>query len=50
MASPLGISVAYSGWNGLGVPEIDKEMRAICPYSFDSIEDLEKFLFEEDEI
>lgn len=48
MASPLGVSVAYAGWNGLGIPEIAAEMKAICPYSFDSIADFERFLFEED--
>ena len=47
MAHPLGISVAYAGWNGLGVAEIEHEMRSICALSFDSTEALEKFLFEE---
>ena len=26
MANPLGIKVAYAGWNGLGIPEIEEEM------------------------
>lgn len=46
MASPLGISVAFSGWNGLGVQEVDTEMRSICQYSFDSVEKLYNFLFD----
>jgi len=46
MASPLGIQVAYAGWNGLGVPEIENEMRSICAYSFDSTEKLYNFLFD----
>lgn len=46
MADPLGIRVAYSGWNGLGIPEIKEEMRSLCTYSFDSTEKLYKFLFE----
>ena len=46
MADPLDIKVAYSGWNGLGIPEIEEEMRSLCTYSFDSTEKLYKFLFE----
>lgn len=46
MAQPLGIKVAYSGWNGLGIPEIDTEMKSICAYSFDSVEKLYNFLFD----
>ena len=46
MAGPLGIKVAYSGWNGLGIPEIAKEMQRLCDYSFDTVAELEKHLFE----
>lgn len=46
MASPLGIKVAYSGWNGLGVPEVQREMSAICDFQFDTVAAFEKFLFE----
>jgi len=46
MAAPLGVKVAYAGWNGLGVEEIDNEMKAICDFSFDSTKELEKFLFD----
>lgn len=46
MAKPLGIAVAYAGWNGLGIPEIQQEMENLCDYSFDSTQALEKFLFE----
>ena len=46
MAQPLGIQVAYSGWNGLGISEIDEEMRSLCDYSFDSTEKLYNFLFD----
>lgn len=46
MAEPLGIHVAYAGWNGLGVSEIQEEMQSICAYSFDSTEKLYKFLFD----
>lgn len=46
MAAPLGIDVAYAGWNGLGVPEVEEEMSAICTYTFDSVEKLYNFLFD----
>ena len=46
MADPLGVRVAYSGWNGLGISEIDEEMRSICGCSFDSAEKLYNFLFD----
>ena len=46
MADPLGVRVAYSGWNGLGISEIDEEMRSICGCCFDSTEKLYNFLFD----
>lgn len=46
MAAPLGVKVAYAGWDDMGVPELRDEMKRICAYSFDSTEDLKKFLFE----
>lgn len=46
MAKPLGIKVAYAGWDDMGVPEVRAEMQKLCDYSFFSIGELEKFLFE----
>ena len=46
MATPLGIQVAYSGWNGLGIPEVESEMPQLCDFSFDTTEKLYKFLFD----
>lgn len=46
MAQPLNIEVAYSGWNGLGIAEIDTEMKNLCDYSFESTEKLYNFLFD----
>ena len=46
MAAPLGIAVAYAGWDNMGVPELREEMESLCAFSFHSTEDLEKFLFE----
>ena len=45
MAAPLGISVAYAGWNGLEVPEVDAEMNRLCEFSFYTIQEFEEFLF-----
>lgn len=45
MAAPLGIQVAYAGWNGLAVPEIDAEMKQLCHYNFTTVQEFEDFLF-----
>lgn len=45
MAAPLGISVAYAGWNGLEVPEVDAEMSRLCDFSFYTTQEFEEFLF-----
>lgn len=46
MASPLGIDVAYAGWDDMGVPQLREEMERICKYSFKTVAELEKFLFD----
>lgn len=46
MAAPLNVSVAYANWGGLDVPEIEKEMKALCKFSFSSTKELENFLFD----
>ena len=48
MAHPLGVKVAFAGWGRREFPELAKEMQALCDFSFDTPEALEKFLFEED--
>lgn len=45
MAAPLGIKVAYAGWNGLDVPEVDAEMSSICDFHFKTVSAFEEFLF-----
>lgn len=45
MAAPLGISVAYAGWNGLDVPQIDTEMTQLCDFTFRTTAEFEEFLF-----
>ena len=48
MAHPLGVKVAFAGWGRTEFPALAKEMKSLCDYSFDSPEELEKFLFEEE--
>lgn len=46
MADPLGIKVAFAGWDDQGVPELRKEMEERCAYTFNTTDELEKFLFD----
>ena len=46
MATPLNVPIAFAAWGKLEFPELSREMRQLCDYSFDSTESLEKFLFE----
>ena len=45
LASKAGVPIAFAAWGRKEYPEIAKEMRSLCDFSFDSTEDLEKFLF-----
>lgn len=46
MANPLGVDTAFAAWSKLEFPIVLQQMRSICTYSFDSTQELEKFLFE----
>ena len=46
MAQPVGVDVAFAAWSKAEFPELTEEMRSICDFSFDSAEELEKFLFD----
>ena len=48
MAHPLGVKVAFAGWGRTEFPELAREMKSLCDYSFDSPKELERFLFEEE--
>lgn len=48
MADPLGVKVAFAGWDDMGVAELRREMEQRCAYSFHSTTELENFLFNED--
>lgn len=45
MAKPLGVKVAYAGWDDMGVPELRAEMNRLCDYTFQSTDALYDFLF-----
>ena len=45
MAARAGVPIAFAAWGRKDYPEISKEMRKLCNYSFDSAADLESFLF-----
>ena len=47
MADPLGIKVAFAGWDDMGVPQLRQEMEQQCAYTFNTTAELEKFLFDE---
>ena len=47
MAKKMGVPIAFAGWSKAEFPELAKEMRAICDFSFDSPKELEQFLFDE---
>lgn len=47
MAAPLGVEVAFAAWSKQDFPELAKEMRSLCKFSFDSPKALETFLFED---
>ena len=46
MARSAGCPIAFSGWGRTDFPQIYGEMSNLCDFSFDSIENFEKFLFE----
>ena len=48
MADPLGVKVAFAGWDDMGVPELRQEMAQRCAYTFHSTAELEEFLFDGD--
>ena len=47
MADPLGVQVAFAAWGKQDFPELLREMKELCAWSFDDPAELEKFLFEE---
>ena len=46
MSRGAGVEIAFAAWSKKDFPDIGEEMRDICNFSFESPEELEKFLFE----
>ena len=46
MASKAGVPIAFAAWGRKDCPELTEQMKSICDYSFDSPQELEKFLFD----
>lgn len=46
MTQPLGIKLAFAAWGKVDFPELSAGMKDLCDFSFDSTQELEKFLFD----
>lgn len=46
MAQAVGIDTAFAAWSKQDFPELTREMRSLCRYSFDTATALEEFLFD----
>ncbi|MBR3978030.1 MAG: HAD family hydrolase [Oscillospiraceae bacterium] len=47
MAGKVGVSVGFAQWSKTGHNDICQEMSRLCQYTFETVEDLEHFLFDE---
>lgn len=47
MAKAMNVPTAFAGWSKAEFPNLTEEMRTLCDFSFDSVQALETFLFEE---
>ena len=45
MAHPLNVPIAFAAWGKLDFPELSREMKELCDYSFDSPAELREFMF-----
>ena len=46
MAKSVNVPIAFAAWSKEEFPDLAQEMRDLCDFSFDSTQDLERFLFE----
>ncbi len=46
MASKAGVPIAFAGWGRHAFPELSRQMRLLCDFSFDSTQQLRDFLFD----
>ena len=45
MAQPMNVLVAFAAWGKTDFPEIATEMRTLCDFTFETTEDLYRYLF-----
>ena len=45
MAHACRVPIAFSGWSRKDFPEISSQMKALCDFSFDTVAELDTFLF-----
>lgn len=46
MAKEAGVPIAFSAWGRTDFPQISAQMRSLCDYTFDTVKELEQFLFD----
>ena len=46
MAAKTGVKIAFAGWSKEDLPELAEEMKSLCDYSFSTVAELDKFLFD----
>lgn len=49
MAKSVGVPMAFAAWSRLDYPQIMNQMEQICDYTFRNTQELEKFLFREEQ-
>lgn len=45
MASKAGTAIAFAAWSRKDYPDLASEMKSLCNYSFETVDELYKFLF-----
>ncbi len=46
MASKVGVAVGFAKWSKIGHSEICQQMASLCQYTFETVDALEKYLFD----
>ena len=47
MANAAGVDIAYAAWSKAEFPHLMEEMKGLCRYTFEEVDQLLQFLFEE---
>lgn len=46
MVQPVGVKIAFAAWGKREFPELTREMKTLCDFTFETPENLYKFLFD----